>query len=259
VARYKPAASKRWQRKAVFVMVDRSASARSTEVSAGGQPSGDGDADVYWGLSGKAAFVCAELERRLTAGVYRFGDTLPTADLVREFAISRAPLTAALNQLRNAGYLQIVPQVGSQVITPSDQQVRDFYVMFSRVEGGMARFAAERRSEKDIAFLQEVCALLTEASVNPRTIVLDHYLELLVMYHGAVHDIARSPLEAYRARSYRQIATFFLRNGLPHDIGHMFEITNKARPAVTAAIVRGNPQEAEPAMVSYILRGSGIE
>src|SRR5665213_671503 len=113
----------------------------------------EGVVSLHGGLSGKAEFLYAELEHRLLAGTYKFGESIPTTSLVREFKVSRAPLTAALNELRAAGYIKIVAQVGSQVISPSEQQVRDFYIMFSMVERGMARLAAERRTARDMDFL----------------------------------------------------------------------------------------------------------
>ena len=84
-------------------------------------------------LSGKAAHVFEELERRLICGVYKFGASLPTVALINEFNVSRAPLTAALNQLQFEGYIEITPQVGSRVISPSDEQIQDYFVMLGLV------------------------------------------------------------------------------------------------------------------------------
>lgn len=85
------------------------------------------------GLSGKAAVVFEELERRLMYGVYKFGMIIPSSEITKEFGISRAPLYAALNQLQFEGYIETTPQVGSRVITPTDQQVNDYFVMFGLV------------------------------------------------------------------------------------------------------------------------------
>jgi len=222
-------------------------------------PAGWGsDLGVYHSLSGKAASICEELERRILAGVYSFGDMLPTADLVTEFKISRAPLTAALNQLRAAGYLSIIPQVGSQVITPTAEQVHDFYLMFSRVEGVMARFAAERRSEEDVVLLREIGEYLSKEAKASPAVISDHYIELLLMYHDAILMMARSRLEVDRARNYRRVATFYLRNGLPGDIPYMLRVSTADRVAVTEAIAAGDPDQAEVQMARYVLAGSHI-
>ena len=210
------------------------------------------DLDSSWGLTGKAAVVCSELERRLMAGEYRFGETLPTARLLIEFDISRAPLTSALNQLRSAGYLRIIPQVGSQVIIPTTQEVADFYLMFSLVERGMARLAAQRRTLEQAAFLKETCRQMDEIDVSG-TSPSEAYIDLLLMYHLKIHDAAASKYEVLRARSYRNLATFFLRNGMPENPDKILPQANVLRMAVTEAIVSGLPDAAEKAMAEYIL------
>ena len=116
------------------------------------------------GLAGKSAKVYEELVLRLIYGKYKFGTIIPSAEIVEEFNISRAPLYAALNQLTFEGYIEITPQVGSRVISPTEQQIWDFFQMFALIEKQMARYAAARRSKEDAEAISKICRMVTDVS-----------------------------------------------------------------------------------------------
>ena len=107
-------------------------------------------------LAGKAGEVAAELEERLVRGTYRFGEALSIYTLAEQFGASRQPVASAVLYLRSVGYLEIIPQVGCRVVAPTPQEVQDFFVMFSRTEGVIARFAAERHTPDEAAALIEM-------------------------------------------------------------------------------------------------------
>jgi DNA-binding GntR family transcriptional regulator len=204
------------------------------------------------GLSGRAALVFEELERRLIHGVYKFGAAIPTVEIAEEFGISRAPLTAALNQLRFAGYIEITPQVGSRVISPTPDQIRDFFIMFGLVEQQMARFAAERRTQEDIDAISRLCRMLTAVSA-PLMQPTEEYIDVIDMYHMAIRHAAKSPLEIRRARGYFRFAAFIVVNGWPSDFARMRDNSNTYRPLVTEGIARGDTQMVADAMGRYVM------
>lgn len=207
------------------------------------------------GLSGRAAFVFEELERRLIYGIYKFGAVIPTAELLQEFGISRAPLTAALNQLQFAGYIEITPQVDSRVINPTESQIQDYFIMFRLVESQMARFAAARRTDQDIESISRLCAMLTAVSASLDA-PSEEYIHIVDMYHMAIRQAAKSPLEVQRARGYFRIAAFFVMNGWPRDFARMRDVSNSDRPLVTECIAKGDVEGAGEAMERYISDGT---
>ena len=108
------------------------------------------------GPSGKAGEIVAALEHRLITGYYRFGDSLSTNLLAGDFEASRQPISAALNHLRGLGYLKIVPQVGCQVVSPSPQDIDDFFSMLAKIESLIAGLAASRFVDNEADLLLEI-------------------------------------------------------------------------------------------------------
>lgn len=221
----------------------------------GGQAAGGGiyGGDIR-GLNGKAALIYEELERRIVCGTYRFGATIPTLELTREFNVSRAPLTAALNQLRFEGYVEITPQVGSRVIDPTRQQIADYFVMFGRIEEQLARFAAARRTAAHCDAIARLCDEVTAISES-LDVPSERYLDIVDLYHMAIRQAAQSPLEVRRVSGYFRFAAFLLMNGWPEDFRGMAVRSNRNRPLVSHAIIAGDVDGAGKAMLAYISEG----
>ena len=94
--------------------------------------------------SGKAGRIAAEMERRLMLGEYHFGEPLSATQLARQFDASRQPVFAAIAHLRSSGYVEVIPQVGCRVVSPSPVEIGDFFVALGKIEGAAASFAARR-------------------------------------------------------------------------------------------------------------------
>jgi DNA-binding GntR family transcriptional regulator len=56
-------------------------------------------------------------------GQFDFGEPLSENELARALGVSKAPIRAALNELRLKGLVEIVPQSGSYVFRPTSQQI----------------------------------------------------------------------------------------------------------------------------------------
>ena len=210
------------------------------------------------GLSGKTAILFDELERRFIYGTYKFGEIIPTANIAKEFDVSRATLTMALNHLRFEGYIEIVPQVGSRVVTPSDRQVHDYFIMFSLIEHQMARFAAERRTPESLRDIEDICQRIT--AMSERIVVPNYeFIDLIDLYHMAIRRAADSVMEVQRASGYFRFAAFFLMNGKTINFSDVVRHSNRNRPFVTKYIAEGNVELAGEAMKKYILTGAPLD
>lgn len=189
-------------------------------------------------LSGKTGVICDQIEKRLAEGYYRFGEEISTQDLVKEFGASRAPVTSALNFLRASGYLIITPQVGCRVISPSLQDIEDFFTVYGRVEGTMAGFAALRHEDRELEELREIQQQIERATPKKSEKVSRHFVGLVADFHAQIHHMSHSTMEAARASSYWRMSEFYLFNGNRMKVsgGLALGVADKQRAEIVAAI-----------------------
>ena len=65
--------------------------------------------------------------QRLRDGDYASGQRISVEDLVLELGASRQPVMDALKRLSTEGFLDIIPQVGVQVVDPERDDFIDFF------------------------------------------------------------------------------------------------------------------------------------
>lgn len=205
-------------------------------------------------LAGKAGEVAAELEERLVRGGYRFGESLSIYALAEQFGASRQPVASAVLYLRSVGYLEIIPQVGCRVVSPSPQDVHDFYVMFSRTEGVISRFAAERHEADDA---QALIALAQTLAANPFESPYDRraMADGISIFHDRISAMSGSQLLVDRISNLRRIFRFYLsQNRVHHDpvIGPPARM-NALRLELAHSIAARRGAEAEHSTEHYIL------
>ncbi len=163
-------------------------------------------------LAGKAGEIAAVLEDRLIAGEYRFGETLSIYALADQFDASRQPVAAAVSYLRSIGYLEVIPQVGCRVVSPSAQEVIDFYRMYGRVEAVLAGLAAERNEGSEGG---DLVALAEELVQRPFSTPEERWVygEGVTEFLKQIGRMARSTTLVERISGLRRLSRFYLWQG----------------------------------------------
>ncbi|WP_286696051.1 GntR family transcriptional regulator [Spongiibacter sp. UBA1325] len=205
-------------------------------------------------LSGKAGEIASELEDRLVRGAYKFGENLSIYNLAKEFGASRQPVSAAVLYLGTVGYLEIIPQVGCRVVSPSPQDVEDFYMLFARTEALIARFASERYQEDEAIQLKEIAnALLLNSfqNVNDRRNMADD----ISIFHDHMSAMARSKILVDRISNLRRIFRFYLSQNHEEAKAQSPSLSslNQGRVNLAEKIIARDALGAERHMESYIL------
>ena len=203
-------------------------------------------------LGGKAGRILSELENRLSRGRYLFGESIFTADLAEEFNASRAPVATALNHLRSDGYLVITPQVGCRVVSPSKQEIQDFFHLFGKTEGVMAGLAAKRHDENEVENLRDISIRITKASPKKNEDISDNFLDLVGLFHSSIRSMARSPTEARRASNQWRRSEFLLFNGRAPNVYKNLRQANKERAMIVDAIAERDDVAAEKIMERHV-------
>ena len=200
--------------------------------------------------SRKQDSVYDTLLARFASGAYRFGQPLLVKQIALETGASKHPIMSALKELCSHGFVRITAQVGCEVIAPEPAEIADFFVMFSRMEGVMAEFAARRRQPGDSGRL---AAINGQIAKLPRRDPAsgERYRLLNREFHAAIHQIGRSPALHQRLVTQWAMSDFLISQS-NEFARHLNEATAE-HAEIILAIERGAASRARTAMENHIL------
>lgn len=188
--------------------------------------------------------IAAVLEEKFMLGEYRFGETLSIYALAEQFGSSRQPVAAAINHLRSSGYVEVIPQVGCRAVSPTPQEIDDFYQMFSKVEGVVSRLAAQRHKDGEPQALMEIARHIENTalfSLEERA----NFKAGIAAFHQQISNMARSPTLAARIDGLRRISNFYLWQGDPVLRPQTVKYMNGMRSKLAKAIAARDTETAE--------------
>lgn len=197
----------------------------------------------------KKALIYQEILQRLMAGRYRFGERIPVKDIGEETGVSRQPIMTALISLQERGFVRITAQVGCEVISPSADEVADFYRMFAAVEGVIAGLAATRASADEVARLCEINAQLDR--LVPDAASAAEYRRINVEFHRQLHQMAHSPLVSARQLANFEMSDFFIVQTCGFD-AHLPRVAAEHQDVIDA-IAAGDVRRADAAAQAHLL------
>ncbi|QJY50011.1 GntR family transcriptional regulator [Pseudonocardia broussonetiae] len=160
---------------------------------------------------GLGSLVYEQIKERLLDGVLAAGQRLQVEALKAEFRVSKQPVMEALRRLSGEGLVEIIPQVGCQVRDYPHQEVEDFFRLFGGMEGTITEIAAARRTDAQIALLEQVEDQIgalrhgDDAGVRSRGYRLHNR-----RFHAVVHEMARSPIMAATSQRMWDLSDFLI-------------------------------------------------
>ncbi len=137
----------------------------------------------------RKALLVQKIEEQILTGRLRVGDSLPSErQLQEETGISKTMIHAALVELSQKGFLEITPRRGAVVANYTEsgtmetlnarirlnggnmtgELARSFMDARIAIEGAALRRLAERRTEEDLAYLEEIIAQADELLARDR-------------------------------------------------------------------------------------------
>ncbi len=135
------------------------------------------------------------LKERLLDGRFAAGEKLSAADIAAELGVSRQPVFDAFKRLSAGGFVVVKPHVGCRVVTFDMSDIRDYFHIFSAVEGTSAGLAAERRTDDHLKLLRRLHAQIgglgTLQDPDERS---QSYRTLNREFHSLVHRMCGSTI-----------------------------------------------------------------
>ena len=190
------------------------------------------------------------LKKRLMTGRLRFGEHLSIREISGQTGASRFPVQAAVNDLQQEGFIRVIPQSGLRVVAPTVSEIKDFFLLFSRVEGLLAELAAARRSEAHLVKLTAVHAKIRDLDAT-EGVSGERYRRLNQALHAVVHNAAQSARNERTARANWAMCDFFISQFNLYT-SHL-EQSISQHNAVISAIADQDAARARSEMESHIM------
>ena len=160
--------------------------------------------DVKEGTSDKYSLrgrVFSRLREDILNGKYDEGVELREIAIGEELGVSRTPVREAFRQLELEGLIKIIPNKGAYVVGISDKDVRDIYILRSRLEGLAARWAVDNITEEQMEEMEENVYLAkfhTEKGHNEQIFELDN------RFHELLYEASGSKILEHQLKDYHQ-------------------------------------------------------
>lgn len=191
--------------------------------------------------------LAEELKEAIVGGKIAPGERLSEESLAAKLKVGRVPVRAALRRLEAEGYVTFLSNTDVVVSKPTMEEVADYYMIASVLEGLAARLAVERADPEELSRLRELHQLLKEAYQRKD---FEQYFEANSNFHRFIAEMARNE------RLYRLIdqlrqeiqKTRILSLHLPHRL----EYSMREHDQILDAFLKKNPQLAETVLVKHL-------
>ena len=196
------------------------------------------------------------VKHRLMTGVYQAGDRISVEGMVDELGTSRQPILDALKRLETERYLEIIPQVGVQVVVPERRDVLDFFRVLAATESVCAALAAERGDPPGRAQLAAINAqiggLLDEPTDDDEC--ARRFRVLNRSFHQQINALSQSHLLAPLIANMWDHSDFFVQSLVGTDalMDRLPDICVEL-DRVYRAVATNDPDAAFAAMESHVL------
>ena len=190
--------------------------------------------------------VFDRLERDIISGIYQKGEVLTELRLVEELGVSRTPIREALRRLAQERLIQETPK-GSIVLGITRRDLEDILMMRVRVEGLVAYYAAQNRTQEQLDEMLHTVEL-QEYYVSKRDTA--HVVEMDTRFHDMIFTMANHPMLTDALKPMLRKIMKFRRESM--DILSRAERSVKEHRALYETIAAGERDRAESLMTHHV-------
>lgn len=145
--------------------------------------------------------VFNRLREDILSGKYEENEELREVAIGEELGVSRTPVREAFRQLELEGLIRIIPNKGAYVTGISEKDVKDIYMIRSRLEGLAARWATEHITLEQLEEMEENVYL---AKFHAEKGHLEQLAELDNRFHEVMYEASGSKMLEHQLRDFHQ-------------------------------------------------------
>jgi DNA-binding GntR family transcriptional regulator len=172
-------------------------------------------------------------------GKYKDHEELKEVAIGEELGVSRTPVREAFRQLELEGLIQIIPNKGAYVTGIKAKDIKDIYMIRSKLEGLCARWACENITEEQMEEMEENIFL---AEFHASKGHMEQIAELDNRFHNIMYESCDSKMLEHLLKDYHQYVWRIRRQSLITNRG---TASNGEHRAIMEAIKAKDPENAE--------------
>lgn len=196
-----------------------------------------------------AATVAERLRQAIIDAELPLGSELSEVNLAAQLGVSRTPVREALSLLQLNGMVTIIPQKGSYVFFPTEQDIIDLCEYRIVIETRAITFAMARRREATLKMLREAIKAMEAARLAKNPIA---YSRADTEFHEAfIKNCRNRYLQEGYALAAGPIAT--LRTHLSVPLAGVQDRSFVHHHQIVEAFAKGDIMAIEPILIQHIL------
>lgn len=184
--------------------------------------------------------VFHKIREDILNGKYKESEELKEVAIGEELGVSRTPVREAFRQLELEGLIQIIPNKGAYVTGITVKDVKDIYMIRSKLEGLCARWATENISEEQMEELEENIYLSEFHASKGHS---EQIAELDNRFHEILYGACKSKMLEHQLRDFHEYVLRVRRKTLSQN--QRSTASTKEHRMIMEAIKDKNPDEAE--------------
>lgn len=192
--------------------------------------------------------VFNRLRDDILSGKYEENEELREVAIGEELGVSRTPVREAFRQLELEGLIKIIPNKGAYVTGISEKDVKDIYMIRSRLEGLAARWATEHITHEQLEEMEENVYL---AKFHAQKGHLDQLAELDNRFHEIIYEASGSKMLEHQLRDFHQYVLRVRKKTLSSV--NRGPKSNREHEEIMEAIKAGNADLAENLAHQHII------
>jgi DNA-binding GntR family transcriptional regulator len=192
--------------------------------------------------------VYQRLRDDILSGRLKENEELREIAIGEELGVSRTPVREAFRQLELEGLIQIIPNKGAYVTGITVKDVKDIYMIRSRLEGLCARWATANITKEKLEEMEENVYL---AEFHASKGHMDQLAELDNRFHEILYEACGSKMLEHQLRDYHNYVLRVRRRTLATSRG---AASNKEHKGILEAIKAGDADLAERLADEHVIK-----
>lgn len=145
--------------------------------------------------------VFHKLRDDILSGKYKEHEELKEVAIGEELGVSRTPVREAFRQLELEGLIQIIPNKGAYVTGITEKDVKDIYMIRSKLEGLCARWATEHITKEQMEQMEENIYL---SKFHAEKGHAEQLTELDNKFHDILYAASNSKILEHQLRDFHE-------------------------------------------------------
>lgn len=146
-----------------------------------------GDVPPLRGVTTLGEQLRVAIEEAIVSGHLEAGARISADDLAEHFGVSRIPVREALRSLDASGWVDIRPRHGVYVRQREERELAELFEVRATLESQACELAALRRTDEEVAELEELARAGADALGDPR-----QFAAYNADFHAAVANLTRN-------------------------------------------------------------------